>query len=107
MSVKDIKGLYVVFYEIIGERENGIYLVKAANQRDACKVVRKLSREYIVRNGAESVKDYIYDILGVEKNTNIATEGFKEVFADELNMFLEGVKLPKRNGGFYHMEEGT
>lgn len=107
MTLKDSKGLYIVFYEIIGSRCNGMFLVRAANQRDARKIVLALNVDYVVRNGVQSVKAYVYDVLGVTAKTNVDTEGFKEVFAEELEMFLGDVKLPKRNGGSYHMEEGT
>jgi hypothetical protein len=113
MTPKDIKDLYVVFYEIIGSRLNGMYLVKAANKRAARKSVVNLDRNYVVRGtGAVlAVEDYIYDILGVTKKKILAStkdiqKAIAEQVDEELEMFLDGVKLPRRNEA-YHMEEGT
>lgn len=79
---------YVTFYEIIGRRENGSYVVRANSKAEANNVVRKLNSNY-TRIRSTLVREFLGD--------DINDPGYKETLDS----------LGKEIGSYVHWEEGT
>ncbi len=90
MKLSDIKStdkLWVVYYEVIGSRSTGTYLVNARTKGEANKIVKALDRDY-VRFRAVPL----------------------EVEAEEMGMSVEeyvGSKQKPAPGKATHLESGT
>lgn len=111
LTTWQMKNLYVVFYEIIGSRCNGTYLVKAANKREARKAVLAVDHDYVVRgtNAVLSLEQIIKDTVGLPMDKNLSAMSLEDValYNDELEMYMNGVNIPKMFGGVYQIECGT
>lgn len=105
---KVTKGLYVVFVEKVGDRSNGTVLIRASNANDACKRVRKIDNDYVVRNGADPLLDNIADAdfgFSTVRAALFHSPESREAFIDSVNAMLKGA--PKKLGGVRELEWGT
>jgi malate/lactate dehydrogenase len=99
-----LEGLFVVFYEIIGDRCNGSYLVRADNAAQAKKIVLKLDEDYVVRYAGQvqTAYDHFKDYVGIPAKINADVESS---VLEELQHLLKDA--PKKKGGAYQLECGT
>lgn len=108
MTREDVlkSNLFVVFYEIIGDRCNGSYLVKAKTPAQAKKAVLAIYDDYVVRYKGNIVPldTIIRENCGIDGGPRkILTAEDRAEYDDELGMFLEGVKVPRKMGGTYQI----
>lgn len=91
--------LYVVWYRIIGRRENGSYLVNAYNKREAKKLIKALDEDYVIVE-VESIGEYASDL---------GFNSIEEARAEELliNDDKRWNKMVETYGDIHQLEEGT
>jgi hypothetical protein len=91
--------IYVVFYEIIGSRCNGSYLVNAKDKREAKKLVLAVDEDYVCRGDCVE-KVGKYDELKDLTET--------QLFEDYEACFEPGdIKNVEQEGSVYQLECGT
>lgn len=89
--------LFVVFYEIIGSRTNGSYLVNAKNKAAAKRIVRDIDEDYVCRGTCLTLEDYA---------TDSGYESVQDCMADEL-IEQSDIDKVKCDGDFHQLECGT
>jgi len=85
------KHVYVVYYEIIGDRCNGSWLVKAKNKTQARKLIRAQYDDYVVRE-VQPFVEYCED-MGVQA-FEAFTESIKEALEEDNWLRKEYVIMP-------------
>ncbi len=91
--------IYVVFYEIVGSRCNGTYLVNAINPVQAKKLVCAVDEDYVCRGKCvEQVGKY-------EELIKLTDEQLED--RDEWYVSLVDLAKVKKEGTLYQLECGT
>ena len=73
---------FVVYFERIGSRVTGSYLVKADNKSKAKTIVRHLNCDYVVRSPAQRFTDFCEEV------GDDAHEQFKEITEQSITDFV-------------------
>ena len=91
--------LYVVYYRIVGQRENGSYLVNAFNKREAKKFVKECDEDYVV-DQVQTIEDYSKE-MGYESVEECRKDG---LLIDEEALWKQ---VSTTHSYCHPLEEGT
>lgn len=107
-TAKDVralcKDLYVVFYQMIGSRCSGSYLVRAKDSREAVRIVKAIDGGYVPSGHVALYDEILTAIVAKDSWAEVkSVRETRETFEDELAHMLKSIGRKK----YYQIECGT